>query len=132
MLINRLLLYSENGDLEDKVHDFCMQLYNKGNRSTYLLSCLIDLINADEKSAKPENIEKVKFALKVHYILIILRLKDYDVQLIMVLFFIFSYVLIWLQFLILCVVFIGLTYLVILKINTISKNMRLKLQFQMM
>lgn len=66
LFLNRLLLYSENGDLEVKVHDFCMELYNKGNRSIHLLSCLIDLINADEKSAEPENIEKVKFALKVH------------------------------------------------------------------
>jgi len=60
-----LLLYSENGELEDKVRDFCTNLYNKGNRSIYLMSCLIDLIDADEQSTAPENIEKVKFALKL-------------------------------------------------------------------
>jgi len=50
--------------LEDKVRDFCSKLYNKGNRSTHLMSCLIDLTDADE-SANPENVEKIKFALKV-------------------------------------------------------------------
>lgn len=58
-------MYSENGELEEKVRDFCTKLYNKGNRSIYLLSCLIDLINVDENSTSPEDIEKVKFALKV-------------------------------------------------------------------
>ncbi|XP_015379662.1 PREDICTED: protein farnesyltransferase/geranylgeranyltransferase type-1 subunit alpha [Diuraphis noxia] len=59
-----LLLYSENGILEDKVRDFCSKLYNKGNRSTHLMSCLIDLTDADD-STNPENIEKIKFALKL-------------------------------------------------------------------
>lgn len=61
----RLLLYSENGELEVTVRDFCTNLYAKGNRSIYLLALLIDLLDADEKSTEPENIEKVKFALKV-------------------------------------------------------------------
>lgn len=59
-------MYPENGVLEDKVRNFCTNLYNKGNRSTHLLSCLIDLLDANENSTEPENIEKVKFALKVY------------------------------------------------------------------
>ncbi|VVC37708.1 Hypothetical protein CINCED_3A024474 [Cinara cedri] len=60
-----LLLYSENGVLEKRVRDFCTQLYNKGNRSTHLMSCMVDFIDADVNSTEPENIEKVKFALKL-------------------------------------------------------------------
>lgn len=62
----RLLLYSENGILEGKVRDFCNQSYNGGCRSPHLMSCLIDLLDADEKSKEIENIKKVEFALKVY------------------------------------------------------------------
>ncbi|KAF0759839.1 protein farnesyltransferase/geranylgeranyltransferase type-1 subunit alpha [Aphis craccivora] len=68
-----LLLYSENGVLEDKVRDFCSNLYNKGNRSVHLMSCLIDLTDADD-STDPENVEKIKFALKLCFDLA----SDYD------------------------------------------------------
>lgn len=61
----RLLFYSENGNLEDKVRIFCAQMYSKGNRSIYLLSCFIDLLDADVNSTEIDNVEKVKFALKV-------------------------------------------------------------------
>lgn len=61
----RLLLYSENGILEDKVREFCTQLYDKGNRSIHLLSCLIDLLDVKVNSTELEDVEKVKFALKV-------------------------------------------------------------------
>ncbi|XP_025410535.1 protein farnesyltransferase/geranylgeranyltransferase type-1 subunit alpha [Sipha flava] len=60
-----LLLYSENGILEDKVSTFCTQLYDKGNRSIHLLSCLIDLLDVDVNSTELEDVEKVKFALKL-------------------------------------------------------------------
>ncbi|XP_050441512.1 protein farnesyltransferase/geranylgeranyltransferase type-1 subunit alpha [Adelges cooleyi] len=59
-----LLLYSENGILEEKVRAFCNQLYKSGNRSPYLLSCMIDWLDADE-STDPDNVEKVKFVLKL-------------------------------------------------------------------
>lgn len=59
-------MYSENGILEGKVRDFCNKSYDKGCRSPHLMSCLIDLLDADEKSKETENIEKVQFALKVY------------------------------------------------------------------
>lgn len=59
------MLYSENGELEVIVRDFCTSLYAKGNRSIYLLSFLIDLLDAVEKSTEPENLGKVRFALQV-------------------------------------------------------------------
>lgn len=64
-LYRLILLVPDSGVLEDKIRDFCSKLYNKGKISTHLMSCMIDLLDADENSTEPENIEKVKFALKV-------------------------------------------------------------------
>ncbi|XP_050524739.1 protein farnesyltransferase/geranylgeranyltransferase type-1 subunit alpha [Daktulosphaira vitifoliae] len=60
-----LLLYSENGNLEVKVRNFCNELYDKGNRSPHLLSCMIDLLDADENLKESNDTEKIKFVLKL-------------------------------------------------------------------
>lgn len=64
-LYRLILLAPDDGVMENKIRDFCLELYNKGRISTHLMSCMIDLLVADENSTEPENIEKVKFALKV-------------------------------------------------------------------
>lgn len=45
-----------------------MDLYNSGNRSIYLMSCIVELLKAENISDAPENIEnkeKIVFALQV-------------------------------------------------------------------
>lgn len=45
------------------VHDFCNELYNKGDRSVHLISCLVDMFVEDENYHTDH--EKFEFVTKV-------------------------------------------------------------------